>query len=109
MHIATKAQFIVNDEPFLNVIKHLEQGSTHHLLPTKFSTPLSQCTTSNPHNNVYNAKGVAWYIEQNECTHEEHLQVFQEAQAIVNSLQAQTLNHMMDINTNIIFFNVFFY
>ncbi len=76
----------MNDEPFLYVIKHLEQGSTHHLLPTKSSTPLSQYTTSNLHNNVYSAKGVVWYIEQNECKHEEHLQVFQEAQAIVNSL-----------------------
>ncbi len=94
----------MNDEPFLNVIKHSEQGSTHHLLPTKSSTPLSQCTTSNPHNNVYSAKGMAWYVEQNECKHEEHLQVFQEAQAIVNILQAQTLNQTkFDMNFQITF------
>jgi hypothetical protein len=47
---------------------------------------------------------VGWYIEQNECKHEKHLQMFQEAQAIVNRLQAQTLNQTkFDINFEVTF------
>ncbi len=47
---------------------------------------------------------MAWYVEQNECKHEEHLQVFQEAQAIVNILQAQILNQTkFDMNFQITF------